>query len=140
MPLAAFCRVHSNSKEVSYLLWQNKYSNLKTTGHIKPKFFLRAKLLEQFGSFRIKFTPKKDILGTEFKKTIVKFKISTLNHHFTLTFNKNKVLWSYVTKFAKKGILNTFHKTIVGFTTDTLKYPHVPSLIKKFHQIQNQPT
>ena len=41
-----FSRVHSNSKEVSYLSWQNTYPNLKTTGHIKLKFFLRTKLLE----------------------------------------------------------------------------------------------
>ena len=41
-----FFRVHSNSKEVSYLSWQNTYPNLKTTCHIKLKFFLWTKLLE----------------------------------------------------------------------------------------------
>ena len=35
-----------NSKEVSYLPWQNKYPNLKTTYHIKSKFFLCTKHLE----------------------------------------------------------------------------------------------
>ena len=44
--LATFLRVHSNSKEVSYLSWQNKYPNLKTTCHIKLKLFLWIKLLE----------------------------------------------------------------------------------------------
>ena len=39
-----FLRVHSNSKEVSYLPWQNKYPNLKTTYHIKPHFFLWTNL------------------------------------------------------------------------------------------------
>ena len=34
-----FSRVHSKSKEVSYLSWQNTYPNLKTTCHIKLKFF-----------------------------------------------------------------------------------------------------
>ena len=36
----------SNSEEVSYLSWQNTYPNLKTTSHIKLKFFLWTKLLE----------------------------------------------------------------------------------------------
>ena len=44
--LPTFLRVHSNSKEVSYLSWQNTYPNLKTTCHIKLKFFLWTKLLE----------------------------------------------------------------------------------------------
>ena len=39
-------QVHSNSEEVSNLSWQNKYANLKTTCHIKLKFFLWAKLLK----------------------------------------------------------------------------------------------
>ena len=30
--------IHSNSKEVSYLPWQNTYPNLKTTCHIKLNF------------------------------------------------------------------------------------------------------
>ena len=46
LSLATFLRVHSNSKEVSYLSWQNTYPNLKTTYHIKLKFFLWTKLLE----------------------------------------------------------------------------------------------
>ena len=41
-----FLRVHSNLKEVSYLSWQNTYPNLKTTSHIKLKFFLWTKLIE----------------------------------------------------------------------------------------------
>ena len=39
-------RVHLNSKDVFYLSWQNTYPNSKTTCHIKLKFFLRTKLLE----------------------------------------------------------------------------------------------
>ena len=41
-----FLRVHSNSKEVSYLSWQNRYGNLKTNCHIELKIFLWTKLLE----------------------------------------------------------------------------------------------
>ena len=44
--LATFPRVHSNSKEATYLSWQNTYPNLKTTCHIKLIFFLRTKLLQ----------------------------------------------------------------------------------------------
>ena len=46
LSLVTFLRVYSNSKEVSYLSWQNVYPNLKTTSHIKLKFFLWRKLLE----------------------------------------------------------------------------------------------
>ena len=46
LSLVTFLWVHSNLKEVSYLSWQNTYPNLKTTCHIKLKFFLWTKLLE----------------------------------------------------------------------------------------------
>ena len=46
LSLTTFLRVHWNSKEVSYLSWQNTYPNLKTTCLIKLKFFLWTKLLE----------------------------------------------------------------------------------------------
>ena len=46
MSLAILLWVHSKSKEVSYLSWQNTYPNLKTTCHIKLKFLLWTKLLE----------------------------------------------------------------------------------------------
>ena len=46
MWLVTFLRVHSNSKEVSYLSKQNTYPNLKTTCHIKLNSFLWTKLLE----------------------------------------------------------------------------------------------
>ena len=46
LSLATFLGVHSDSKEVSYLSWQNTCPNLETICHIKPKFFLWTKLLE----------------------------------------------------------------------------------------------
>ena len=46
LSLTTFFRVHSNSEQVSYLFWQKTYPNLKTTCHIKLKFFLCTKLLE----------------------------------------------------------------------------------------------
>ena len=39
-----FRQVYSNSKELSNLLSQNKYSNSKSTYDVKPKFFLCTKL------------------------------------------------------------------------------------------------
>ena len=45
LSLAPFLRIHSNSKEVSYLYWQNRYPNLKTTCHTKLEFFLWFELL-----------------------------------------------------------------------------------------------
>ena len=40
-------RIHSNSKEVPYISWQSKYSNLKTTCHIKSNFsYVWTKLLQ----------------------------------------------------------------------------------------------
>ena len=46
LSLVTFLRVHSNSEDVSYLSRQNTYPNLKTTCHIKLKFFLSTKLVE----------------------------------------------------------------------------------------------
>ena len=45
LSIATFLRVHSNSKEVSCLSWENTYPNLKATFHIKLKLFLWTKLL-----------------------------------------------------------------------------------------------
>ena len=44
LSLATFLRVHSNTKEIFYLPWQNKYPVLKTNCHIKPNVFLRTEL------------------------------------------------------------------------------------------------
>ena len=52
LSLATFPPVHSNSKEVSYLSWPNTYPNLKTTCHIRLKFFLWTKLLENLYSMQ----------------------------------------------------------------------------------------
>ena len=46
LSLATFLRVHSNSEEVSYISLQNRYLNLKSTCHIKLKFFFWTKLLQ----------------------------------------------------------------------------------------------
>ena len=38
LSLVAFRRVHLNSKRSMLVPWQDKYSKLKTTCHVKPKF------------------------------------------------------------------------------------------------------
>ena len=45
MSFVNFLRLHSNSKAVFILPLRNKYSNLKTTCHIKPQFLLCTKIL-----------------------------------------------------------------------------------------------
>ena len=44
--LRLFSEFIQTQKRVSYLSWKNTYPNLKTTCHIKLKFFLWTKLLE----------------------------------------------------------------------------------------------
>ena len=71
LSLATFLRVHSNSKEVSYLPWQNTYPNLKTTCHIKLKCFLWTKLIENLllGKYLISVTPP--LMSLWLKKMLV---------------------------------------------------------------------
>ena len=51
--------------------------------------------------------PKTGILGTKIKKTIVKVRIITLEHHFESIFILNKALSCFGTNFARKSILGT---------------------------------
>ena len=44
--LPLFSEFIQNSEKVSYFFWQNTYPNLKTTCHIKLKYFLWTKPLE----------------------------------------------------------------------------------------------
>ena len=46
MSIATSRQVPSNSKQLSNLSWQYKYSNLNTTCHIKPKCFFWTKLFK----------------------------------------------------------------------------------------------
>ena len=48
--------------------------------------------------------PQKGIFGTEYKKTIAKFRICTPKYSFVLSFILNKALWSFETKFAQKKV------------------------------------
>ena len=50
--IPTFLQVHSYSKEVSYISWQNTYPNLKTTCHIKLKIFLRTQLRKNLYSLQ----------------------------------------------------------------------------------------
>ena len=82
LSLATFFQVHSNSKEVSYLSWQNKYPNLTTTRHIKLKSFLWTRLLE-------------NLLFTEYLISVaVTLKYLGAHPNCTCLFNKtNRILF-----------------------------------------------
>ena len=56
---------------------------------------------------------RKYILGKEFTKTIVKFKISTHEHHFVLGLIEKKALRSFGNKFVpkKKHFRNRIYKS-----------------------------
>ena len=66
-----FLRVHSNSKKVSYLFWNNTYPNLKTTCHFKLKFSLWNKLLENllFAKYLISVTVHLNFIKRELQQS-----------------------------------------------------------------------
>ena len=74
--------------------------------------------------------PKKDILGTEFKKTIVKLRINTLGYICVPSFILKNLFEVSGLNMSKIGILGTeFKKRIVKFRMSTLEYTYVPRLI-----------
>ena len=77
--LTTFLQVHSNSKGVSYLSWQNTYRNPKATCHIKLKLFLWTKLLDNLllAKYLISVTaPLKLILKQNLNKMDVRIRNS----------------------------------------------------------------
>ena len=83
LSLATFLGVHSNSKGVSYLSWQNKYPSLKTASHIKLIFFLWAKLLENLFLAKNLISvaahlTKKDVFGKSVKSLMNKVKVKII--------------------------------------------------------------
>ena len=90
--LPTFLRVHSNSKEVSYLSWQNTYPNLKTTCHIKLKFFLWTKLIENLllAKYLISVTAPLTVSGCYNANVRL---ITYLNNKTLLTCVENITLW-----------------------------------------------
>ena len=77
-----FSRVYSKSKEVSYLSWQNTYHNLKTTWHIKAKYFLWAKLVENLllTKYLVSVTaPLMAIKNMPWTKKVNSFKIANVH-------------------------------------------------------------
>ena len=63
-----FCRVHSNSKEISYLSWQNKCCNWKTTSRIKPNFFLVKRSPRELNSCEISHIWNSDVCPRKLKR------------------------------------------------------------------------
>ena len=94
--------VHSNSEEVSYLSWQNTYPNLKTTCHIKLKFSLWTKLLENL--------------------LLTKYLISVTLPLIYCTDITNFLFWIFWTCLA------TFIKKIIQINLETLTFICMPKM------------
>ena len=111
--LATFLWVHSNSEEVSYLSWQNTYPNLKTTCHIKLKFFLGnklpknlllAKYLISVGATlkaKVCFWFCDQLLSIPSSVSDIFFSISNFrkNLEIEFTINLNKYFWIMINSF-----------------------------------------
>ena len=101
LSLTTFLRVHWNSKEVSYLSWQNTYPNLKTTCHIKLKFFLWTKLLENLLVAKYLITVTAPLSNSNFSQdTVIVYKkadecTSSDNEWQRVTTNDNE--WKQMT-------------------------------------------
>ena len=131
--LATFLRVHSNSKEVSYLSWQNTYPNLKTTCHIKLKFFLWTKLIENLllPKYLISVTAhlmKIAEISSVFKKldntSIDNYRpISTLS-------NFTKLFESILFKQLSRYIQNRFSNHLTGFQKNSNTQNSLLSMIE----------
>ena len=133
LSLATFLRVHSNSKEVSYLSWQNTYPNLKTTCHIKLKFFLWTKLIENLllPKYLISVTAhlmKIAEISSVFKKldntSIDNYRpISTLS-------NFTKLFESILFKQLSRYIQNRFSNHLTGFQKNSNTQNSLLSMIE----------
>ena len=133
LSLATFLRVHSNSKEVSYLSWQNTYPNLKTTCHIKLKFFLWTKLIENLllPKYLISVTAhlmKIAEISSVFKKldntSIDNYRpISTLS-------NFTKLFESILFKQLSRYIQNRFSNHLTGFRKNSNTQNSLLSMIE----------
>ena len=102
-------------------IWNQHPYSLYTTFHFKQNTL----------KFWDQFCPKKGILGTEFKKTIVKFRIYTPEYSFVLSFILNKEFWSFDTISSQKKVLQDgiLKKTILELKISSLEYPFAPSFI-----------
>ena len=77
MIVRTFRRVQKNSKEVFYLPWQNKYSDLNNTCHIKPNIFLRTKKPRECTPWKISY-----ICRCGFNIALLMYHILDKNHHY----------------------------------------------------------
>ena len=110
LSLATFLRVHSTSKEVSYLSWQNMYPNLKATCRIMLKFFLWTKLLESLllAKYLISVVASLSPFPTAF--------FSKLQHTAEVNKNHWRVFWEELLNFCFEylfWIFQTFLNTSV---------------------------
>ena len=124
MSLTTFLQVHSNSKVVSYLSWQNVYPNLKTTCHIKLKLFLWTKLLEnlllakylisviaplKWQVKKLGFQRLRDLLNSGMKKKV----FGTFCDTTIISGKKRKKVLEECQKSLKWQIINHFFKMFI---------------------------
>ena len=116
LALVTFLQVHSNSKEVSYLSWQNTFPNLKTTCHIKLKFFWWTKLPENLllAKYLISVTAS----------------LTSGNSHMLWVHHKRKFL--LLCKFLNGRIEKVFWKTVLKLSFfGRFLIDHVKTIIRK---------
>ena len=91
LSLTTSLRVHSNSKELSYLSWQKTYPNLKTTCQIKLKFFLWTKLLENLLVAKYLITVIAPLSNSNFSQdTVIVYKKAVQMSVHQVTTNDNE--------------------------------------------------
>ena len=85
------------------------------TQHPRTPLYTEIHFKQSTLKFWDQIFPKKRILRRKFEKTILEFRIYTLEYPFVLSFILNKALWSFGTKFVQKIILaREFEKNILN--------------------------
>ena len=91
LSLTTFLRIHSNSKEVSYLPWQSKYPNLKSTCQsVKPichcsfKVLLHSLVTENFTERCLEDAQLEILYELHFLKTSVKSHVTVCQRRATV--------------------------------------------------------
>ena len=100
------------------------------TQHPRTPLYTEIHFKQSTLKFWDQIFPKKRILRRKFEKTILEFRIYTLEYPFVLSFILNKALWSFGTKFVQKIILaREFEKKYFELKISSLEYPFVPIFI-----------
>ena len=119
-PLVNFNGVHSISKEVPYLPWQNKYSTLKSACHVKPNGILSIKLPEN--QLFVKYLIFVYACNFNFRYAIFQYPSQEVFYSFVLLFN-----------------LDTESKILTFVNTNDICYNHFHYILSFFVVLPNFP-